>query len=218
MALIFRPRANLYMKLALMAVAGAAIAAVCLIWWVPHTDYMTDLGFAPEQPVPFSHKHHVGDDGLDCRYCHNAVEVASNAGMPSTQVCMTCHSQLWTSAPMLAPVRESLAAHKNLRWQAVNLVPDYVYFDHSIHVAKGVACTECHGPVGDMPLTWKGKTLLMQFCLDCHRNPAPHLRPLAAVFDPFWHRTKATPSGASLMKGYQIHSATYLTDCSVCHR
>jgi hypothetical protein len=217
-AAIFGPRANLVVKLALLVLAIAFVGAIGLVWGAPYTNYMTDVDFIPPQPVPFSHKHHVGDDGIDCRYCHTSVEISSNAGMPPTETCMTCHSQLWTGAPMLEPVRESLARHKNIRWSAVNTLPDYVYFDHSIHVAKGVGCTECHGPIGDMPLTWKAKTLYMSFCLACHRDPAPRLRPRAAVFDPDWHRTTETPSGNELMREYQIHSAKSLTDCSVCHR
>jgi hypothetical protein len=117
----------------------------------------------------------------------------------------------------LAPVRQSFFEHRNLRWNRVYTLPDYVYFDHSIHVAKGVGCTECHGPIGKMPMTWKATTLYMGWCLDCHRDPAPHLRPRDAVFDPDWHRSAATPSPDALMRQYRIHPAT-LTDCSVCHR
>lgn len=218
MAAIFGARANLVTSLTLFGLAGAGVCVVLLIWFVPTISYSTGVGFIPPQPVPFSHKHHVSGLGIDCRYCHTAVETSSNAGMPPTETCMTCHSQLWTSAPMLAPVRESLALNKNIRWAAVNVLPDYVYFDHSIHIAKGVGCSECHGPIGEMPLTWKAKTLYMSFCLDCHRDPAPRLRPVADVFDPDWHRTAATPSGDELMRHYQIRSAKQLTDCSVCHR
>ena len=130
---------------------------------------------------------------------------------------MTCHSQIWTNAAMLAPVRQSLAENKPLRWRRVYTLPDYVYFDHSIHVAKGVGCTECHGPIGDMPLTWRATDMTMRWCLDCHRNPAPHLRPREAVFNPHWRPTSDTPSGVQLMAAYRIHPQT-LTDCTVCHR
>jgi hypothetical protein len=130
---------------------------------------------------------------------------------------MTCHSQIWTNAAILAPVRQSLAQQRPLRWERVYTLPDYVYFDHSIHVAKGVGCTECHGPIGDMPLTRKATTLYMSWCLDCHRNPAPHLRPRDAVFDPHWQRGPDTPSGQALAAQYHLHPKT-LTDCSVCHR
>jgi hypothetical protein len=167
--------------------------------------------------VPFSHQHHVSGLGIDCRYCHTSVEIAPSAGVPPTETCMTCHSQIWTNAAMLAPVRQSLAENKPLRWRRVYTLPDYVYFDHSIHVAKGVGCTECHGPIGDMPLTWRATDMTMRWCLDCHRNPAPRLRPREAVFNPHWRPTSDTPSGAQLMAAYRIHPQT-LTDCTVCHR
>ncbi len=217
MAAIFGPRANLWMNAGLAATGGVSVCLLLLIWGIPRMAYNTQVGLTPTQPVPFSHKHHVSGLGIDCRYCHDSVEVASDAGMPATETCMTCHSQIWTNAALLAPVRQSLAEHKPLRWQSVYTLPDYVYFDHSIHVAKGVGCTECHGPIGEMPITRKATALFMSWCLDCHRDPAPHLRPADAVFDPDWHRTPDTPSGAALMAQYRIHPKT-LTDCSVCHR
>ncbi len=217
MVAIFTRRADLFLRVVLVTLALLASSIPVFIWAVPLMNYNTQVSLTPEQPVPFSHRHHVSGLGIDCRYCHDSVEVASNAGMPPTETCMTCHSQIWTNAQMLAPVRQSLARHQPLRWQAVYVLPDYVYFDHSIHVAKGVGCTECHGPIGDMALTRKATTLYMQWCLDCHRNPAPHLRPAAAVFDPHWRRGPGTPSGKELMAQYHIH-VERLTDCSVCHR
>ncbi len=217
MAAIFGPRANLLMNTALLGAGGAVVFVLLLVWGVPVMGYNTEVGLVPPQPVPFSHKHHVSGLGIDCRYCHSSVEIAQNAGMPPTETCMTCHSQIWTNAAMLAPVRQSLADQQPLRWNRVYTLPDYVYFDHSIHVAKGVGCTECHGPIGDMPMTWKATDLYMSWCLSCHRDPAPHLRPREAVFDPHWQRTKDTPSGTELMARYHIHPRT-LTDCTVCHR
>lgn len=217
MAAIFGPRANLIANAVLLGLAGLVAVAAFLVWGVPRMHYNTQLSLTPSQPVPFSHKHHVGGLGIDCRYCHDSVELGQSAGLPPTETCMTCHSQLWTNAEMLAPVRQSLAENKPLRWTRVYTLPDYVYFDHSIHVAKGVGCTECHGPIGDMPLTRRAADLTMGWCLGCHRNPAPHLRPREAVFDPDWHRTDATPSGSQLMASYRIHSRD-LTDCTVCHR
>jgi Cytochrome c3/Cytochrome c7 and related cytochrome c len=214
---IFGPRANLFMNAALIAATSGFLFLLLLIWVVPVMGYNTQEGLIPQQPVPFSHKHHVSDDGIDCRYCHTTVEISQNAGMPSTEICMTCHSQIWTHAAALAPVRESFADGKPLRWTEVYTLPDYVYFDHSIHIAKGIGCTECHGPIGKMPLTRKASTLYMSWCLACHRDPAPHLRPLDQVFNPDWHRTHGTPSGQELMAAYHIHPET-LTDCSVCHR
>ena len=217
MAAIFGPRANLLMNASLLGGATGAVFLALLIWGVPIMNYNTQVGLIPPQPVPFSHKHHVSGLGLDCRYCHTSVEEAQNAGIPPTETCMTCHSQLWTNASVLAPVRQSLAEAKPLHWNRVYTLPDYVYFDHSIHIAKGVGCTECHGPIGDMPLTWKAVNLYMSWCLECHRNPAPHLRPREAVFDPHWQRTSSTPSGEQLLAQYHIHPQT-LADCSVCHR
>jgi hypothetical protein len=130
---------------------------------------------------------------------------------------MTCHSQIWTNAAMLAPDRRSLAEGVPIRWSRVYTLPDYVYFNHSIHIAKGVGCTECHGPIGDMAQTWKARTLYMGWCLSCHRDPAPHLRPKDKVFDPHWQRTPTTPAGEALVAQYHIHPQT-LSDCSVCHR
>jgi Cytochrome c7 and related cytochrome c len=214
---IFGPRANLFMNMALFAAASLLVFPLVLVWVVPVMGYNTQETYIPPQPVPFSHKHHVSGLGLDCRYCHTTVEVSQNAGIPPTHTCMTCHSQIWTSAEILAPVRQSLAEEKPLRWTAVYILPDYVYFDHSIHIAKGVGCTECHGPIGDMPLTRKASTLYMSWCLACHRDPAPHLRPLDQVFKPNWQRTPDTPSGEQLMAQYHIHPET-LSDCGVCHR
>jgi hypothetical protein len=216
LAAIFGPRANLFVNVALIGTAGLAATLILLVWVVPVMGYNTEERYAPPQPVLFSHKHHVSGLGLDCRYCHTTVETAANAGMPATETCMTCHSQIWTNAA-LAPVRQSLAERKPLRWTRVYALPDYVYFDHSIHVAKGVGCTECHGPVGDMAQTWKAASLTMRWCLECHRDPAPHLRPKEGVFDPHWRRAADTPSGAALMAANHV-DAKGLTDCGVCHR
>jgi hypothetical protein len=199
---------------------GAAAGFIVLVTAgqvFPRLDYFTEKRFPQPQPVPFSHEHHVGGLGLDCRYCHTTVEVSATAGMPPTHTCMTCHSQLWTNAAMLEPVRQSLAQGVPIRWNRVNTLPDYVFFNHSIHVAKGVGCTTCHGPIDRMPLVWKGASLQMEWCLDCHRDPAPNLRPREAVFDPAWKRGPDTPPGKQLLAQYHIHPET-LSDCSVCHR
>ena len=214
---VFGPSANLITKAVLLAATGLFLILLLMVWVVPVMGYNSQERYAPQQPVPFSHKHHVSGLGLDCRYCHDKVEVSSNAGMPPTETCMTCHSQVWTHADVLEPVRQSLAQGVNLRWTAVYVLPDYVFFDHSIHIAKGVGCTDCHGPIGDMALTWKATTLYMSWCLDCHRNPAPHLRPRDQVFNPHWVPGPNTPSGAELMKAYDIHPER-LTDCGTCHR
>jgi len=217
MPTVFSPAANLVTKIVL----GGALAGVVTLagagWAFPRISYYTDVGYAQPQPVPFSHEHHVGGLGIDCRYCHTSAEVSANAGFPPTHTCMSCHSQIWTNAEMLAPVRRSLMEGQPIRWNRVNKLPDYVFFNHSIHVSKGVGCVTCHGPIDRMPLTWKGASLQMSWCLDCHRDPAPNLRPLEEVFNPNWERTPETPPGEQLLAQYGIHPAT-LSDCSVCHR
>jgi hypothetical protein len=217
MAAIFGPGADIAMKVALGAAALGLLALAGAGWAQPMTDYATQRNAAPPQPVPFSHQHHAGSLGIDCRYCHGTVETAASAGMPPSYTCMTCHSQLWTSAPMLAPVRQSLAEHKPLRWRRVYDLPDYVFFNHSIHVAKGVGCSECHGRIDEMRLTAKAASLRMSWCLSCHRDPGPHLRPADKVFDMAWQRTPETPSPDALVAAYHI-DAKKLVDCSICHR
>ena len=217
MAAIFQPGANLAAKLTLIALGTAFIGI--LAWWFtwPRTDWERRTGFTLEQPVPFSHEHHVAGLGIDCRFCHTAVEVSSNAGMPPTYTCMTCHSQIWTNAAMLAPVRQSLADDQPLVWNRTNDLPQYVYFNHGIHIAKGVGCSECHGRVDRMALTDKEKPFTMAFCLDCHRHPGPRLRPASEIFDTEWRRTDSTPSPEALMRQYGVPNRD-LTDCSICHR
>jgi hypothetical protein len=217
MAASFTPAANLLSRVILVVAALLMIAGLGLWWLWPRTDYARHMNLALEQPVPFSHEHHVAGLGIDCRFCHVAVEVSSNAGLPPTYTCMTCHSQIWTNAALLAPVRRSLASDTPLVWHRVTDLPDYVYFDHSIHIAKGVGCASCHGDVERMSLTYKARPLTMDFCLDCHRDPGPHLRPRSALFQTDWHRTADTPSPAALLKLYHVPDRA-LTDCSLCHR
>jgi hypothetical protein len=168
--------------------------------------------------VPFSHKHHVSGLGIDCRYCHTAVEQSAFAGIPSTSTCMNCHSQIWTNSPMLEPVRESYRTGRPLRWTRVHNLAEFAYFNHSIHVNKGVGCATCHGPVDQMPLVAQEKSLLMEWCLDCHRNPEQYLRPRDEVFNMSW---TAPPNqselGLELIRKYNVRTEQ-LTDCSVCHR
>ena len=197
----------------------AALTAAGIGWWWlwPRSDYERRIGFVIDQPVPFSHQHHVAGLGINCLFCHSSVRQAAYAGLPPTYTCMTCHSQIWTNAAVLAPVRESLAHNTPIAWARVTDLPDYVFFDHSIHVAKGVGCASCHGPVDRMALTYKAKSMTMQFCLNCHRNPGPQLRPAENIFDTEWRRTKATPAPAALLAYYHVPDRN-LTDCSLCHR
>jgi hypothetical protein len=218
MAQLFRPGANsiaVFVIVAFFVLPAAAMFGIYLIWKSP---YATNQFLTREQPVPFSHAHHVGDLGLDCRMCHIGVEKAAFADLPPTHTCMTCHSQIWTNAAMLAPVRDSAASGQPIHWRRVNRLPDYVYFDHSIHVAKGVGCSSCHGPVDRMALMRQQEPLTMSWCLDCHRHPEDRLRPKDQVFNMAW----ITPDdqaalGQQLLHDYDIH-AEHLTDCSTCHR
>jgi hypothetical protein len=172
-----------------------------------------------EQPVPFSHKHHVGDDGIDCRYCHMSVEKSSFADIPPTETCMTCHSQIWNQSPILEPVRESFRTGQPIQWNRVNDLPDYVYFNHSIHVAKGVGCETCHGRVDQMPLTWKANTLYMQWCLNCHRHPEQYIRPKDKVLEMGYQPEEDQETlGKRLVQEYDIAPPSRLDDCYICHR
>lgn len=203
-------RVSIYGAVILIAVLGYAVNVV------NQTSYVTEVHTARPQPVPFSHKHHVGELGLDCRYCHTSVEVSSSAGMPPTQTCMTCHSQIWSNAAMLEPVRVSYRDSKPIEWTRVNALPDFVYFNHSIHVAKGVGCTTCHGPVGEMNITWRENSLYMRWCLECHNAPEKFLRPRSEVFNAFYTPPSDQEDlGSRLMTEYKVQK---LTTCTTCHR
>lgn len=189
-------------------------------WVYARSPYLTGVGWPVDQPVSFSHKHHVGDDGIDCRFCHAGVETSARAGLPSTHVCMTCHSRLWTGAAVLAPVRDSLASGHPLVWHRVAQLPDYVHFNHAIHVARGVGCVECHGRIDRMPLAMRARPFQMRFCLDCHRDPAPRLRPVALVtqMEPLeWSADRQRHFGARVVTAHRIDPAR-LVNCGTCHR
>ena len=194
-----------------MGLAGGGLA---------NSDYQTEVGWVKDQPVPFSHKHHAGELGIDCRYCHTGVESEATAGLPPTHTCMTCHSQLWTDAEALAPVRESYATGTPIHWNRVAQLPDYVYFDHHVHVQNGVACVECHGRVDKMPLTWRAKPFTMGFCLECHAHPAAALRPPSEVTRMAWpddERVSLELYGVRAWQHKDINSER-LTNCVTCHR
>jgi hypothetical protein len=182
------------------------------------SDYNTGKGWVVRQPVPFSHEHHAGALKIDCRYCHDSVEVSAVAGLPPTDTCMSCHSQIWTGAEMLAPVRQSLVEGKPLRWNRVAELPDYVYFQHNVHVNAGVGCETCHGQVDTMPLMYRAETFTMSWCLDCHQDPAPRLRPRAAVTTMGWrteHDRRAV--GERMIEEHHVDTEN-LTHCYICHR
>jgi hypothetical protein len=199
---------------------------VCITF--TRSSYGTDEGVVRVQPVPFSHQHHVGELGIDCRYCHTSVETSSFAGFPPTKTCMNCHSQIWVGSSMLAPVRDSYATNESLVWNRVYNVPGFAYFDHSIHIHKGIGCASCHGRVDEMPFMYQVPSLLMEWCLRCHRNPEDHLRPKEHVFNLKWqvaaekdaagHPYDQQTLGRKLFKEYGIKDAQELTSCSVCHR
>jgi hypothetical protein len=181
--------------------------------------YHTGQGDFVAQPIQFSHAHHVGGMGLDCRYCHTSVEESAFANIPPTKTCMNCHSQIWNNAPILEPVRASFRDNTPLQWTRVHDLPDFVYFNHGIHVRQGVGCATCHGPVQQMPLMYQQATLMMNWCLDCHRNPAKYVRPRDQVFNMTWERPADDPGlGARLVEEYKIGSVEQLTSCSTCHR
>lgn len=214
---LFPSYADTIARFVLVAMVVTPFPAIGVAYWVSASEYVTGQSFTYDQPIPFSHAHHVGGLGLDCRYCHTGVETSAVAGIPPTHTCMTCHSQLYNQTAMLAPVRESLAHGRPIHWNKVNKLPDYVYFDHSIHVAKGVGCTTCHGDVANMPLMRQAAPLAMSWCLDCHRDPAPNLRPVSAVFDPDW-KFPDDQARRGLTLTHQAIDNRHLTDCSVCHR
>jgi len=226
---VFHRSANLIARVSIIAVVVLIGVLTYALYQIEESAWYTNIGEARPQPVPFSHRHHVGELGIDCRYCHTSVEKSAFAGLPPTETCMSCHSQIWTNAAMLEPVRASYRDNVSISWVRVNALPQFVYFDHSIHVRMGVGCTTCHGPIASMPLTYRYGTLYMSWCLNCHRQPSKFLRPRSEVFDPYYQPPSAVHPvtyrevkytdqlalGRQLMKDYKVYS---LTDCDTCHR
>ena len=216
MAQIFHPSTNTISKVSIFGAVFFIGGLVWLMLFMNRSSYVTQVGVPRKQPVPFSHKHHVSGLGIDCRHCHSTVEEGAFAGLPPTKTCINCHSQVWSDSPMLEPVRESYRTDTSIEWTRVHDLPDYVYFNHSIHVSKGVGCASCHGRVDQMPLMWKANSLQMEWCLDCHRHPEQHLRPKEEVFNLEWERPADQPElGVRLMEEYKVRRPT---DCSHCHR
>jgi len=213
----FRRRAELGVKLVFLALGLLTLAAMGWIVWQAGADGPTGEPLA--QPIAFSHQHHVGDDGIDCRYCHTTVERQAFAGLPSTGICLSCHSQLYAHQPVLAALRRSLASGRPIAWQRVHRLPDFVYFNHAVHLSKGVACIECHGRVDQMPLTWRVAPLTMRWCVACHRDPAPHQHPPGQITAmPPAPAPLADPVADPLASWRRLHSRRRRTDCSTCHR
>jgi cytochrome c7-like protein len=206
-----------------VSIFGAVFIAGGLLWLlleINRSPYVTQAFVTKDQPVQFSHKHHVGDDGIDCRYCHTTVETAASAGIPPTKTCMNCHSQLFANSQYLEPVRESWRTGTPLRWTRVHDLPDFVYFNHSIHVNKGVGCSTCHGRIDHMPQTWQVAPLQMEWCIACHRNPEKFVRPRDKVFEMEWPRPEFDQAveGPKLVQEFKIQSVNVMTSCSTCHR
>lgn len=210
---IFHPRVNGLTRILLAGGALAIVVFACVAWFLNRSPYSTGQGAVPEQPVPFSHQHHVGGLGIDCRYCHTGVDRSRFAGLPDTHTCMSCHSQLWTEAQMLAPVRESLKEDRPLRWIRVHKLPDFVYFDHRAHVTRGIGCESCHGRVDRMPLMRQAMPMTMQWCLDCHRQPQKALR----APDRITAMGAPVASDPDALLRYRIHTDR-MTECVTCHR
>ena len=219
MSQLFQPRADAIFRFALWSAALGVLAALITIESLSHSDWLTGRSLVEEQPTEFSHQHHAGELGIDCRYCHSTVETAATAGMPPTYTCMTCHSQIWTGARMLEVVRESLATGTPIEWQRVGRLPEYVYFDHSVHVDNGIGCSSCHGDMDHMQMTYQPHAFSMDFCVSCHRNPQNFLRPKDEVLDMRWAPAEDQRKlGRELMTKYHIESGALLTSCSTCHR
>lgn len=219
MSQIFTKHANTIARASLAALVLAGAIFGWLVVAIPRSDYVTRRGLPRDQPVPFSHAHHVGGMGFDCRYCHTSVEQSKFAGIPPTKTCITCHAQLFADAPILEPVRASFRDNAPLSWTRVHDLADFVYFDHSIHVAKGVGCATCHGPVDRMPLMYKEQSLQMEWCLDCHRRPERYLRPRDQVFNMgYTPPADQLELGRRLVQEYDIAGPEQLASCSTCHR
>ena len=229
---IFHRSTNVISRVSIYAGIFTLAFALWACIQMQRSPYVTYAGVVRPQPAPFSHQHHVAALGIDCRYCHTSVETSSFAGIPPTKTCMNCHSQIWTSAPLLEPVRESYQSGRSLVWNRVNDLPDFVYFDHSIHINKGVGCNTCHGPVDRMPLMFNYASLQMEWCIECHRAPEKNLRPRQQVFNMRYQQptrdlpvvvdgsayTDQLSLGKALVQKYHLRSVLDITSCSTCHR
>jgi hypothetical protein len=194
-AQVFKERANTVARFSLVAGATIVLGGGFAVAALSRSPANTKVGVPKDQPIPFSHKHHTWELGIDCRYCHTTVEKSAFPGMPASETCMSCHSQIWTNSPLLEPVRQSFETGTPIHWTQVNKLPEFVYFNHSIHIARGVNCNTCHGEVQAMNITWKGNSFQMAWCLQCHRAPERYLHsdplnldrtPRQQVFDLYW--------------------------------
>ncbi|HEY54533.1 MAG TPA: cytochrome c3 family protein [Caldilineae bacterium] len=217
---VFHPASNSIAKSLIVIVVLGLLGLGLIVSIFVRSPFMRQIGVAPEQPAAFSHEHHVGGLGLDCRYCHLNVEESSFAGIPSTDICMGCHSKIWNDSPALAPVVASYENDEPLVWNRVNRLADYAFFNHSIHINKGIGCETCHGRVDQMPLSRKVSTLAMEWCLECHRNRADYVRPREEVFTMGWEPSEDWKAQQPLLvEQYHVDVEQFeITDCSICHR
>jgi len=215
MAQIFHRSTNTIAKVSIFGGVFLLAGLGWIFYTLDRSSYNTGEGVTLAQPVPFSHAHHVAGLGIDCRYCHTSVEDAAFAGIPPTSTCINCHKLIWNDSAMLEPVRASYENDEPIRWTRVNDLPDYVYFDHSVHVKKGVGCESCHGPVDQMKLMYQAESLQMEWCLDCHRNPERFVRPKDEVFNMAWKAENQEELGAELVAEYHVNTRQ---SCSTCHR
>jgi hypothetical protein len=219
MAQIFHRSANLIARFSVLALVVLANLALAVVLLVARSPYITNQRVTRNQPLQFSHKHHVGDDGIDCRYCHTSVENSAYAGIPPTKTCMNCHSVLFNNVAYLEPIRESYRTDESIQWVKVHRLADYVYFNHSIHINKGIGCSTCHGAVNQMPLMFQASPLNMDWCLACHRHPEQNVRPKDQVFNMDWKApANQEELGKKLVAEYKIRTVNELTSCSTCHR
>ncbi|HRW10058.1 MAG TPA: cytochrome c3 family protein [Caldilineaceae bacterium] len=218
MSQLFHPSANTFARVTIFGALFVLVGLAGIGLAIARSPYQTQVNVVQPQPVPFSHEHHVNGLGIDCRYCHTSVEESSFAGIPPTHTCMTCHSQIWNDSPVLAPVRASYRTGEPLVWNRVHNLPDYVYFNHGIHIQKGIGCTNCHGPVDTMPMMYKAEPMTMEWCLNCHRAPEEQIRPREEVFNMDYEPPlDQLALGRELVAQYHIPTER-LTDCYVCHR
>lgn len=244
MAQIFHPGFNTLAKLSLFLVVVGPVALICTASAISRSPHNTKVLAPQDQPIPFSHEHHVTELGIDCRYCHSNVEKSAHATVPATETCMSCHSQIWTNSPLLEPLRESYRTNTPLKWTQLNKVPEFVYFNHSIHINRGLNCNICHGPVQQMQLAYKGKAFFMIWCLNCHRNPENYVNDRDKLFqlyekgqvgadkgygnvtaeerallngEDYQRSPEELEKGKQLLEKYGVKKKQ-LADCWICHR
>ena len=219
MARVFHRSTNTLSRVSIFGFVFLLLAIAWVTITVGRSSYITEVSVAQGQPVPFSHEHHVSGIGIDCRYCHTSVEKSAFAGIPATEICMNCHSQIWSDSPMLEPVRASFRSGTPLHWTRIYNLPQFAYFNHSIHIHQGIGCSTCHGQVDEMSLTFAAHPMYMEWCLECHRNVAQYVRPRTEVFNMKWQPpADQMAQGRKLIQEYHIADIRSLTACSTCHR